>query len=64
MFVLRYTYSEVLNPERPEHKGLVERFETTVKPRLGALKAIGKFIASRIAEKPRVLREATWIGHR
>jgi hypothetical protein len=64
VFVLRYTYSEVLNPEIPEHKELVEKFEATVKPRLGELKAIGKFIASRIAEKPSVLREATWIGHR
>jgi hypothetical protein len=64
LFVVRYTYSEALNPEIPEHRKLIEKFEATVKPQLGELKSIGKFIASRIAEEPDILRDATWIGHK
>jgi hypothetical protein len=64
VYVLKYTYAEVLNPEKPEHRELMDKFELNMKPQLGKLKAIGKFIASRVLENPGVLKGATWVGHR
>jgi len=65
LYILTYGYSEALKPDsRREDKELMERFDTEVKPKLGKLRAIGKFIASKIAENPEILREASWVGDR
>jgi hypothetical protein len=63
LYMLVYGYSEALKPDsRREDRELMERFDTEVKPKLGKLRAVGKFIASRVAENPEVLREASWVG--
>jgi hypothetical protein len=65
LYILSYGYSEALKPDsRREDRELMERFDTEVKPKLGKLRAIGKFIASKIAENPEILREASWVGDR
>jgi hypothetical protein len=63
LYILSYGYSEALKPDsRREDRELMERFDTEVRPKLGKLRAIGKFIASKIAENPEILREASWVG--
>jgi hypothetical protein len=63
LYILTYGYSEALKPDsRREDRELMERFDAEVKPKLGKLRAIGKFIASKIAENPEILREASWVG--
>ena len=63
LYALIYGYSEALKPDsRREDRELMERFDAEVKPKLGKLRAIGKFIASKVAENPEVLREASWVG--
>jgi hypothetical protein len=65
LYILTYGYSEALKPDsRREDREHMERFDTEVKPKLEKLKAIGKFIASKISENPEVLREASWVGDR
>jgi predicted RNA-binding Zn-ribbon protein involved in translation (DUF1610 family) len=63
LYILSYGYSEALKPDsRREDRELMERFDREVKPKLEKLKAIGKFIASRVAENHEILREAGWVG--
>jgi hypothetical protein len=65
LYILTYGYSEALKPDsRREDRELMERFDVEIKPKLGKLRAIGKFVASRIAENPEILREASWVGDR
>jgi len=63
LYMLVYGYSEALMPDsRREDRELMESFDREVKPKLEKLRAIGKFIASRVAESPEGLREASWVG--
>jgi hypothetical protein len=63
LYILSYGYSEALRPDsRREDRELMERFDREVKPKLEKLKAVGKFITSRVAENPEMLREAGWVG--
>jgi hypothetical protein len=64
IYVLKYSFTEALNPENKDHKELMDKFESTVLPKLDKLAAIGKYIACRVVEEPKLLRDATWIGHR
>jgi hypothetical protein len=63
LYILSYWYSEALEPDsRREDRELMERFDREVKPKLEKLKAVGKFITSRVAENHEILREAGWVG--
>jgi hypothetical protein len=63
LFVVKYSYGEVLNPDRGEDRDLMNRFEREVLPRLGELSPIGKHVASKVFEAPELLRRATWVGN-
>jgi hypothetical protein len=63
LVVVKYSYAEALNPEREEDRALMDRFEREILPRLGELRPIGGYVASRISKNPELLKRAVWIGN-
>jgi hypothetical protein len=63
LYVVTYSASEALNPEKEEDRVLMKRFESEVLPRLSVLKAVGQYVASRVIENPSLLREVSWVNN-
>jgi len=63
LYVITYSASEALNPEKEGDRVLMKRFESEVLPRLSVLKAVGQYVASRVIENPGLLRDVSWVNN-
>jgi len=63
LFVLKYSYAEALNPEKKEVRELMNRFEVEVVPQLSKLSPLGRYVAFRVTENPKLLEGVSWVGN-